>query len=546
MAISTYLAINSLYMMYSTFLLVFIVIGISMFYSGLTQRRSSFTMLGMPLLICGILFVDWFIWGYSLCYSTSSNKFIGNLDFVVLKHLKLPSETVYSTPRGDILAIIHFLFNGFMKLICAALTFPACGAERARIAPMLLFVVIWSVIIYNPVSYWIWDRNGWLSPQLNRLPVLDFAGGNCIHIVSGFTALAYSYYIGPRNPEILRNYRGSNNSIALLGLTFILFGWTGFISGCDFNFTVTSIYLIVATFLCAFSAGIVWTAIDYYYSAIPLDLGEIQKDFELSELGSSEVGNVIETPTPRVIPGQKRTLSIVSFSSGVMCGLVVFTPGGGYLCYTGNFWKSIVCGVVGGIVGNLSTRLKYFFGIDDALDIFAVHGICGIAGSLLVGIFSEASYDSHGGWIEHNWIQFAYQLLGSVVTSAYVFFMSLVVLYLIDLIPGMHLRIDKHFNRRVRAAIRGSNGTEDAENSRNNEMESQALERAEIMGSDYYELNGEYSMDFVEFIKIIDPDDFSQDSNTDETTDHWPSGSNTDKRLRKRLHTELGGDRITD
>ena len=107
-------------------------------------------------------------------------------------------------------------------------------------------------------------------------------------------------------------------------------------------------------------------------------------------------------------------------------------------------------GVVGAISGNLATRLKYFFNIDDALDLFAVHGIPGIVGSLLTGIFANDLYDSKGGWVKGHWKQFGYQLLGLVVTSAYVFIMSMVFLYLIDLIPGFHLRIDKDFNRRER------------------------------------------------------------------------------------------------
>ncbi|KAM9921806.1 hypothetical protein OXX80_012052 [Metschnikowia pulcherrima] len=534
MSMTNELAINSLYMMYSTLLLVFVIIGISMFYSGLTQRRSSFTMLGLPIVICAILFLDWFIWGYSLCYSSSSNRFIGNLKFVVLNHIKEPSEEVYNTQRGDILAVIHFLFNGFMKLICAALTFPACGAERGRIMPMLFFVLLWSAIIYNPVSYWFWNRHGWLSPQLNRLPVLDFAGGNCIHIVSGFTALAYSYYLGPRNPILLRNYRSSNNNIALLGLIFILFGWSGFISGCDFNFGVTSIYLIVATFLCAFSAGIVWSAIDFYFSSIPLELNDAHASAMPTK--SLETSASLKSHGSSKQEGTRRTLSLVSFSSGVMCGLVVFTPGGGYLCYSGNFWKSIVCGVVGGIVGNLSTRLKYYFGIDDALDIFAVHGVCGVAGSLLVGILAEASYDSNGGWIEHDWLQFAYQVLGCVVTAAYVFIISLVLLYLIDIIPGCHLRIDKDYNRRVRAALSGSNLSDEAEKSQIAAREAHISERAELMGSDHYELNGEYSMDFVEFIKVIEPQDYMYESSGlgAEEAEWSPTGGAEEVKIRQR------------
>lgn len=500
------MAVDSVFMLICTMLLLLAMLGVAMFYLGLMQRRSSFTMLTVPLLLSTLVFLDWFIWGYSLCYASASNRFIGSLKFAALNHLKDNLTLIYSTPRGDILSIIHFLFNGFMKIICVCLTFPACVAERGRLLPLLVFLFLWSAIVYNPVTYWFWNRNGWLSPQLDVMPVLDFAGGNCIHVVSGFTVLAYSFYLGPRNPKILVDYRSSNNSYLVIGLCFLTFGWCGFIAGCDFKFSETSFYILTSTFLCASCAGIAWAAIDYYYSATPLEgmsEGSSSQDVELQSLDplGSDPAKPFEPLQVITAPQQKRKLSMVSFCSGVMCGLVVFTPAGGYLCSSRSFWKSIVCGLIGGACGNLSTSLKYYLRIDDALDAFAVHGVCGIVGSILVGLLADASYSSAGGWTAGHWVQLGYQFFGALMTSVYVFVLSLFLLYAVDKVPGLHLRIDQDFNRRMKS-------------DRSGELVS-AEEEMELVGTDFYEFNGEYSTDYCEFLKVISPQDFMDEPHTE-------------------------------
>lgn len=341
------------------------------------------------------------------------------------------------------------------------------------------------------MSYWFWNRDGWLSIERGQLPVLDFAGGNCIHIVSGFTALAYSYILGPRNPKLLYNYRSSNNGYILIGTFLLTFGWCGFIAGCDYKFSPASFFMMVNTILCSSVSGLTWACIDYYYSAIPLE------------------GNKHKS---------ERKGSIISLCSGLMAGLVVITPAGGYVSSPTGFWKAIVFGVLGGGVSNLSTRLKFFFNIDDAFDIFAIHGVTGWVGSLLTGIFAEESFESAGGWVNGNFIQICYQLLGCVVTSAYVFVMSLVFLYLIDLIPGCHLRIDKGFNRRMRHQNDSPGARLDIESSLSptnagpQEHEGEIkMETDELLGCDQYELSGEYMMDFMEFIKVIRPEDYAEE-----------------------------------
>lgn len=455
-----------------------------MFYSGLTQRRSSFLQLALPTILLPFIFVEWYIWGYSLCYSSSSNEYIGNLNFAVLRHLKEGATMVYSTPRGEILSINHFLFNALFKVICVGFTFPGCLGERGRLKPMILFLFFWCTLIYNPVTYWFWNRNGWLSTELNKLPVLDFAGGNCIHIVSGFTALAYSYILGPRNNKILYNYKTSNNGLILIGSFFVNFGWIGFIAGCDYKFSTYSIFIMVNTILCSCVSGLVWLSIDYYYSLTPLD-------------DSQHV--------------DRRKISVVSLCSGMMVGLVVITPAGGYISSPTGFWKSIVFGVIGGISGNLATRLKFFFNIDDAFDIFAIHGVTGWVGSILTGIFAEQSYGSKGGWVSRNFLQICYQLLGCTMTSVYVFVLTIFFLYLIDLIPGCHLRIDKQFNKRIRQLNDDKELDIELSMSPTNVRPphvANELEDLELNGADQYELNGEYMMDYMEFIKVVKPEDF--------------------------------------
>ncbi|ODV68898.1 Rh-like protein/ammonium transporter [Hyphopichia burtonii NRRL Y-1933] len=516
------LAIHSLYMVFCTALLPLILIGISLFYSGLTQRRSSFTMLIIPTLLSPIVFIDWFIWGYSLCYATASNRFIGSLKFAVLRQLRDPSTLTYKTTRGEILSVLHFLFNGLMKLICVCLTFPGCIAERGRILPMLVFLFFWSCMIYNPVTYWFWNMNGWLSTQLDYIPVLDFAGGNCIHVISGFTGLAYSYLLGPRNPKILYNYRSSNNGHIVIGTVFIICGWCGFIGGCDFKFSSSAIYIFINTILCCFVSAIVWMGIDFYFSAIPLGSSELASESTKNE-GNASFSQHNGAQTKLSDVSRKRKFSMISFSSGAMTGLVVMTPAGGFISSPTEFWKPFVFGVAGGAIGNLATRLKYYFNIDDAFDLFAIHGVSGMVSSIMVAIFANDQYGSPGGWVKGNWIQLGHQLAGTIATAVYLFVMSLFFLYIIDIIPGLHLRVDKDFNKRVRREQTKQKDGEDIElqsspgnldshitnsdiTSPNSSMN--VFEKAEILGSDWYEFNGEYNADFMEFIKVINPEDY--------------------------------------
>lgn len=338
---------------------------------------------------------------------------------------------------------------------------------------MLIFFIPWCVIIYNPVNFWFWNSNGWLSVNLDKWPVLDFAGGNCVHVVSGFTTLAYSYALGPRNVKVLDDYRISSTTNVVIGTFLMFLGWMGFMAGADFTFASRAVYILVNLALCTSASAIVWASLDFYHSAIPL-----------------------ATEFPQASRG-RRHISVVSITLGVMAGLVVFTPAGGYTSINGDWWKSIAIGVIGAVLSNLATRLKYYLKIDDAFDMFAIHGIGGLVGSVLTGIFAGKGYQVRGGWVAGNWIQVPYQILGSVVVLMYVLVVSSAFLYMIDLVPGLHLRIDKNYNKRLREATNYSVP---------NELEPGEL--AEIAGADAYEYDGEFLSDYMEFIRSLEPQDF--------------------------------------
>lgn len=385
--------LNSLYMLYCTAPITASCDRHSIFLFRINPTKISFDHVCRAVSTSSHDYYRLVIWGYSLCYSASSNHFIGNLNYVVLRQFRNALTAEFTNTRGHVLAGAHVLFNMFFKLICVSLTFPGCIAERGRVLPMILFAFIWSVIIYNPVTYWFWNSNGWLSVDLGRLPVLDFAGGNCVHIVSGFTCLAYSYILGPRNPKLLYNYRNSNTGHIIFGTFLVFMGWIGYIAGCDFKFSFNSIYIILNTLIAACASGIVWTAIDFFFSSVPLEgesVGLKHGDSKLSNSLGDNHSPMLQAIVSRTGVSinqrlhesksnfvEKRKFSMISFSSGIMTGLVVFTPGGGYVSSNAEFWKGIIFGVVGAISGNLATRLKYFFNIDDALDLFAVHGIPG-------------------------------------------------------------------------------------------------------------------------------------------------------------------------
>ncbi|KAI1464519.1 ammonium transporter [Daldinia caldariorum] len=380
-------------------LVLLMIPGVGFFYSGLARRKSALSLIMLTMLSIAVVDFQWFFWGYSLAFSHTGSSFIGDLsNFGLMKTLAQPS--VGSTKIPDLL---FCLYQGMFAAITPALAIGA-AVDRARVLPCIVFIFIWATIVYDPIAYWTWNANGWSF----KMGGLDFAGGTPVHISSGAAALAFSVMIGKRTGYAKSAglpYRPHNVTHIVLGTVFLWVGWFGFNGGSALAANMRAVMACIVTHLAASVGGITWTLLDY----------RLEKKW-----------------------------TVVGFCSGAIAGLVAITPAAGYVTP----WAAVVFGIVGGIGCNFATKLKFIMGVDEALDIFAVHGIGGIIGNLLTGIFAAdyiAALDGFseipGGWINHNYIQLGYQIADCVAGFSYSFVLTCVILFLLNIIPGLSLRV---------------------------------------------------------------------------------------------------------
>jgi Amt family ammonium transporter len=424
---------NYAWMMTSTALVLLMIPGVGFFYSGLARRKSALSLIWLSMMSTAVVSFQWFFWGYSLAFSHSAGSFLGDLKNFGF-HNVLGQPSVGSSKIPDLLFAVY---QGMFSCITVALAIGA-AAERGRMLPCVVFMFVWATLIYDPIACWTWNGSGWSF----KLGGLDFAGGTPVHISSGSAALAYSLMLGKRRGHGTHelNYRPHNVTHIVLGTVFLWVGWFGFNGGSALAANLRAVMACVVTNIAASVGGITWCLLDYRL---------------------------------------EQKWSTVGFCSGVIAGLVAITPGSGFV----PAWSAVVYGIVGGTACNYATKLKFIIGVDDALDIFAEHGIGGIVGNILTAFFA-ADYIAHldgsttinGGWLNHHWIQLGYQLADSVAGFAYAFGGTCIILFIMNLIPGLSLR---------------------------------ASPESEILGIDDAEL-GEFAYDYVELTReVISEDDMT-------------------------------------
>lgn len=384
------------WMITSTALVLIMIPGASLFYSGLARRKSALSLLIVPISAACLTFFQWFLWGYSLTFSHTASSYIGDLSNVGFRNV-LAGLSVASPKIPDL------LFAVYQSMFAAVTVALAVGAvaERGRVAPCLVFSFIWTTLVYDPIACWTWNPAGWVA----KLGGLDFAGGTPVHIASGSAALAYSFMLGKRRGHgtFELNFPPHNTTLVVVGTVFLWAGWFGFNAGSALSASLRSVMAAVVTNLAAAVGGVAWCAMDL----------RLEGKF-----------------------------SAVGLCSGVVAGLVAITPGSGFVPP----WAAFVYGILAGVVCNYSTKLKLLVGVDDALDIFAIHAVGGLLGDLLTGIFASqyiADLDGtsiKGGWVNGHWVQVPIQLADGLVGMAYSFTLSCLILFAISYIPGFHLR----------------------------------------------------------------------------------------------------------
>ncbi|KMQ49087.1 ammonium transporter MeaA [Trichophyton rubrum] len=417
------------YILVASAMVMVMVPGLGFLYSGLARRKSALSMIWACMASMSVISFQWYFWGYSLAFSpTATNGFIGNLhDFGLMATLATPS------PGSPLLSDLLYAFYQLQFCAVTAAIVMGAVAERGRLLPALVFIFFWATLVYCPITCWIWNPNGWAF----KYGVMDYAGGGPVEIVSGLSALAYSLVLGRRQERMMINFRPHNVSLILLGTVFLWFGWLGFNGGSSFGANLRAVMACWNSNLTASFAAMTWVLLDWRLS---------------------------------------RKWSMVGWCSGTISGLVAATPASGFIPP----WASVILGVVTGFVSNYSTKIKYWMGIDDSMDVFAEHGVAGIVGLLFnalfgsdaivgldgvnVGAKNPTTGTAVGGWIIHNYRQIYIQLAYIVATAAYTFVVSALIAYAINIIPGLKLR---------------------------------ASEQAELLGMDDDQL-GEFAYDYVE------------------------------------------------
>lgn len=355
--------------------LVFIMVpGVAFFYGGMLRKQSMSSIITQTLIAIGVMTISWISVGYSLSFS-GDGVIIGNFDHIFM-------EGVSENNISGISEMQFAVFQCMFAMITAAIVLGAC-AERIRYTAMIWFLAIWSVLVYAPMAHWVWG--GGLFDQY--LTVLDFAGGTVVHICAGITGIALVLFAGRRS-ERVRNSRAHNIPLSFLGCVLLWFGWIGFNGGSGLAADGVAVRAILLTMLAAACGMMAWMAVQYMV-----------------------VGRV----------------GVLGMIAGSIAGLVGITPGAAYV----GVWETMIIGAVAGVLCFFAVR--FFRGktrIDDALDVFAVHGVGGIWGAIATGLFAVGEYTGGiEGLIYGSVDLFVGQIVAILGTLAFCFTVSYCIIW---------------------------------------------------------------------------------------------------------------------
>jgi Amt family ammonium transporter len=380
----------------ATALVMLMTPALGFFYAGLVRKKNLVSTLVQCLIIFAVVSLTWALWGYSLTFGTSISGLIGgDLGLIGLNNVGVNSISPYAPKIPE---LSYFAFQLKFAAITPALIIGAC-AERIKFRSLLIFIVLWSTVIYAPIAHWTWNIDGWL----HMLGAIDFAGGIVVHVAAGFSALAAALVLGRRkgcaiDPSGKGNgNKPSNIPYVILGAALLWFGWFGFNGGSALEANALSVSALVVTNLAAAAAAVSWMLLDWIMKGKP---------------------------------------SAVGISIGAVCGLVAITPASGYV----NISSSIIIGLVAGVLSNLVANWRLGrTKIDDSLDVFACHGISGVWGSIATGLFATAMVNDVDGLFYGNLNQLISQIIAVIAVAAYAFVGSYILLKVINLMSPLRV-----------------------------------------------------------------------------------------------------------
>jgi Amt family ammonium transporter len=375
--IMTIVAADTAWVLISSALVLLMLPGLALFYGGLVQRKNVLSSMMHSFVAMGVIAVEWVVIGYSLAFSPG-NSFIGGLDHVLLRGIDPYSVT------GTIPTYAFIAFQGMFAIITPALISGAI-VGRIKFKSYIAFILLWGIIVYAPIAHWVWG-GGFLTGK-----ALDFAGGTVVHISSGISSLAILLYLGKRRGYGVDPIKPHNVTLTLIGAGLLWFGWFGFNAGSALAANEIAAVAFLTTLVAPAAAGLGWMALEWRHLGHPTSLG---------------------------------------FSTGVLAGLVAITPAAGFVTPV----AAIAIGLIASFICFTAVGLKEKFGYDDSLDVFGVHGVGGMTGALLTGVFATIGAS---GLLLGNSSQLLIQVEGILASVVYASVCTLIIGFLINKVMGL-------------------------------------------------------------------------------------------------------------
>ena len=364
--------------------------GLAFFYGGMVHRKNVLSTMMKSFVAAGVVSVLWVVVGFSLCFGDSLGGFIGNPNtFLFFKNVISGAPVLQGGTALTIPLLLFSLFQLMFAVITPGLVVGAI-AERMRFTAYILFTVLFALLVYAPLAHWSWHPNGFLF----KMGALDFAGGTVVHISAGCAALAGALVLKPRKSWFINKETvPANIPYVLIGTGLLWFGWFGFNAGSALAANSLAVSAFATTNTAAAAAGLSWMFFD-------------------------------------VLKGKKP--SVLGFCIGAVVGLVAITPGAGFVAIP----QSIFIGVFAAIVSNMAVMIKSKSKLDDTLDVFPCHGVGGIVGMLLTGVFATKAVNAAGndGLAYGNLTFFLIQAKAMAIVVVYSFTVSYLIFKFINFI----------------------------------------------------------------------------------------------------------------
>lgn len=371
--------------------------GLALFYSGMVRKKNVLATMAQSAAATAVVSLLWFVIAYSLAFS-GDGQWLGNLDRALLRGIGMDTISPLAKTIPEMLFMVYQMT--FAVITCALVG--GAVADRMKFSAFLLFCVLWLFVVYVPSAHWVWGGG-----FLQSWGVIDFAGGTVVHINAGVAGLVAALVIGARQGFGRENLAPFDLTLAVIGTGLLWVGWFGFNGGSALGAGSRAVFAIVATHLAACAGAVVWTALEWAQRGKPSVLGVI---------------------------------------SGAVAGLGTVTPASGFILP----WHGVVIGLIAGALCYwASTVLKYRLRYDDSLDVFGVHGVGGILGTLMAGVFATAAVSASGvdagvsGLIEGNVKQLGVQAVGVIVTTLWCIAGTWIVLKIADALVGLRVSSDQ-------------------------------------------------------------------------------------------------------